>query len=264
MNSKSDLKQNISKGQEVKVDSPQYNFGTENSKSKDVPRYFVLNMSKNCQNFSSGLFYLFWLIVLVGTHLFNVFTYKTYLRTHCFLTNVNILVTIFYLLLALNHLCYSTQDTTSVIFKWLRVTYILSMTMSLVVVIFYWGAVARTAIPNYPTTCPNLAFCYYYTVVSHALILIPAWGPLLFSWVVINCSDIYIPVVFITVYFGAILFPYTKLVEPLYSVLTFSDTTSYIYLLAAFGLVVFSFLVCYGIYVCRRKKFRRIFGENKE
>lgn len=220
------------------------------------PDYFVLT----CLGIKGTLiFNIVWFIILMGLHVLNVVITGTPFRTHCFLTNITMLVTCLYLLLAIFYLLKGAKKDTK-LYVFMRIPYIISMTVEPLVISFYWPGVAPSTFMNYGETCNSPAFCYVYTFIAHGLVIIPAWAPLLFAYFKLSVIDMVYPVVYITIYCFGVLLPYTKYIGNLYSVVTFEDAVSWVFVAAMIIGTIIWFLICYAIYRCRRKKYKKLLG----
>lgn len=214
----------------------------------------------NCLSLQGNIvFNTFWLFIVVSTYIINIINERNPPKSAAFLTNIAMLVTIVYLTLS-NFYISGGLNTKSCVYKWMRVFYILAMSVELTVFLFYWPVIAPTSIPNYDKNCESALWCYLYTSVSHGLVVIPAWTLVLTGWTNLKPLEFLYPVIFVVVYGGAILIPFTLTVDVLYSILTFDDVLSFVLLLAIIVLISICYFIGYGISYCRGKKFQKKFG----
>lgn len=212
------------------------------------PKFFIIN----CFGLGGTIVWdLFWFLFLVATHVINVIITGTPIKSHFYLTNVMLLVTSFFLFIHLMYLCNGAVKN-SCLYKWVSILFDLSLSGELTVAVFYWSFLAREVIPDYPSTCPNLAWCYIYTSISHGLVLIPSWIMLFAGWVEMEIKYSWFPFVFGVLYIGLMLIPYSVFVEPLYGMIDFNGALSYIFLAGAIALLVVSYFVGYFVFLCRK------------
>lgn len=220
----------------------------------------VFYISNCCKVPGTIKFNIFWLIVCISTYIMEGYMSGDFFRNACFLTNVSLLLTSFYLMVSLLYMC-SGAKTQSTLYKWVRVTHLISISAESTVLAFYWGVIAKDTIPDYPIVCKSPLWCYIYTSIAHGFVIIPPWTILLCGWVEIKAKDIIYPFVVAVVYIVFILFPYTTLVSPLYDVITFKDTMSFVFSAAAVLLMVVCFFVVYLVSLCRGCKFESLYGK---
>lgn len=220
------------------------------------PKFYVLN----CGSVKSTIIYnTIWLIFLLATHIINVIITGTPIKTHCYLTNLTMLLTCFYLIVSILYLSKGAIKD-SKLYKWVRVLYPMSMAGEATVLMFYWAAVGPYTIPDYDVTCNSPLWCYIYTSIAHGLVIIPSWTPLFASWIELKPGYLCYPLTYAFIYTVCILIPYSKWVENLYSVMTFDDAMSFVYMCGAYLLTIIGFFIGFWIFTCRRKKYQRIYG----
>lgn len=186
--------------------------------------------------------------------------HRTFLQSFYYLTHVNLLFSsIFFIIGAIHSLKNPPNDSNfTKIYGYLHTTF---YTSAGIITIFYWFVVAKADFSTFSDSgkCLSYGFCLYYTLLAHGFILFPTWISLFLERTNVTWKSVIAPLIYATVYFVWLIV--ISLVDgKVYPGMTFRDVQSYVMSLAAYVLLLLSFV---GGLVLSRWKTRRLQNQRK-